>query len=89
MRLTSTHTFATLEVSNAAYDEIAAKLKEAGYDHVFMEDGAIDMHGIGLVKVEAGDGIEPPQQPSKDCVLPLNEPAVMALPAGAAPASRR
>lgn len=46
----TTHTYATLEVSAATYDEIAAKLKEAGYDHAF-DDGAIDMHGIGLVRI--------------------------------------
>jgi hypothetical protein len=47
----TTHTYVTLEVSASAYDEIAAKLREAEYDHVFdAEEGAIDMHGIGLVK---------------------------------------
>lgn len=46
----TTHTLATLEVSKEAYEEIAAKLKEAGYDHAFLEDGLIDMTGIGLVK---------------------------------------
>lgn len=54
--LRQTHTYATLDVSASAYDEIAASLREAGYDHVFMEDGAIDMHGIALVKDRnAGD----------------------------------
>lgn len=46
----ATHTFATLEVPAAAFDFIAAKLKEAGYEHAFV-DGALDMHGIGLVKL--------------------------------------
>lgn len=50
IRSTYTYTYAELEVSPEAYDEIAAKLKAAGYDHAFMSDGAIDMHGIGLVK---------------------------------------
>ena len=49
-----THTYAVLEVSQAAYDEIAAKLREVGYDHVFHEergDGVvIDMHGVGLTR---------------------------------------
>jgi len=45
----TTYTFATLEVSRETYDEIEAKLREAGYDHAFV-DGAIDMHGIGLVR---------------------------------------
>jgi len=47
------HTYALLEVSPAAYAEIAAKLREAGYDHAFGDDGAIDMHGIALVKAKA------------------------------------
>lgn len=49
MRLRQTHTFAELEISAAAYDEIKQKLQDAGYDHAFI-DGAIDMHGIGLTK---------------------------------------
>lgn len=44
-----THTCAVLEVSKSAWDEIAVKLREAGYDHAFSLDGkTIDMHGIGL-----------------------------------------
>jgi len=44
-----THTFAALKVSNQVYEEIEKKLREAGYDHAFI-DGAIDMHGIGLLR---------------------------------------
>lgn len=49
-----THTYAELEVSAQTYTEIARKLREAGYDHAFIESGhsvskTIDMHGIGLV----------------------------------------
>lgn len=44
-----TRTFATLEISSEAYDEIAAKLHAAGYDHSFV-DGYIDGHGIGLAR---------------------------------------
>jgi hypothetical protein len=50
MELRQTHTYAELEVSKAAYDEIAVLLRRAGYNHVFMEDGTIDMHGIGLTR---------------------------------------
>lgn len=50
-----THTFAELEVSAAAYDEIRKLLEEAGYQHAFMEDGVIDMHGIGLTKADLED----------------------------------
>jgi len=49
MKLTSTHTYATLEVSDDVYNEIAQKLFDAGYTHV-LNDGAIDMAGIALVR---------------------------------------
>lgn len=48
----STHTYAELPVSAAVYDEIAQKLRDAQYHHVFMEGGAMNMHGIGLTKTE-------------------------------------
>lgn len=44
----STYTYAKLPLSQAAYDEIATKLRNAGYDHAFMKNGTIDMHGIGV-----------------------------------------
>lgn len=43
-----TYTYALLEVSQTAYDEIAAKLRAAGYDHAFGAEGEMDMHGIAL-----------------------------------------
>jgi hypothetical protein len=51
--MASTHTYALLEVSKAAFDEIAAKLRAAGYDHAFRDAGEIDMHGLALVVGEA------------------------------------
>lgn len=45
-----THTYAELAVSDAVYDEIEKLLKMAEYDHAFI-DGAIDMHGIALVRM--------------------------------------
>lgn len=48
--LRQTHTVAELEVSAAAYDEIADKLRAAEYDHAFMPCGMIDMTGIGLTR---------------------------------------
>lgn len=45
------HTYALLEVSPEAFEEIRAKLEAAGYDHAFQEDDGrpvIDMHGIAL-----------------------------------------
>ncbi|CAG9256076.1 hypothetical protein [Paraburkholderia caribensis] len=41
-------TVATLEISSNAFNEIADKLRAAGYNHLFMVDGSIDMYGIGL-----------------------------------------
>lgn len=56
MSIKQTHTYVELEISKAAYDEIAGKLRAAGYHHVFTDGGAIDMHGLALVNfVEAVD----------------------------------
>lgn len=44
----STHTYVILEIDPEAYEEIAAKLRAAGYDHAFGPDGEIDMHGIAI-----------------------------------------
>lgn len=41
-----TRTYAILDVSPAAYDEIEAKLRSAGYEHAI--DEVIDMHGLAL-----------------------------------------
>lgn len=47
--LRQTHTFVTLEVQPEFFAEVAANLKDAGYDHVFDDDGmTIDMAGIAL-----------------------------------------
>ena len=54
-----THTYALLEVSAAAYEEIAKKLREAGYDHAFNAEGEIDMHGIGLSRAAATEAEGP------------------------------
>lgn len=48
MGTNTTHTFATLELTPAAYNEVRAKLVEADYHHAFHEDGLIDMHGIAI-----------------------------------------
>lgn len=44
----STHTYALIEISGPAFNEIAQKLLKAGYQHAFGGNGEIDMHGIGL-----------------------------------------
>lgn len=43
-----THTIATLQVSAGAHAEITGLLRAAGYHHAFMEDGLVDMSGIGI-----------------------------------------
>ena len=48
------HTYALLEVSAAAYDEIKQKLIDAGYRSAINEAAEIDMHGIALVRNETG-----------------------------------
>lgn len=55
------HTVAILELSQAAYDEIEAKLLAAGYEHVFAEGpgSLIDMTGIGVERsFDAAHGIK-------------------------------
>lgn len=63
--MTTTHTYAILEISKPAFDEIKAKFEAAGYpypDQIHKTDGGllIDMHGIA-VRAEA-----PAKQPRKD-----------------------
>lgn len=51
----STHTYALLELSEAAYEEIRTKMEAAGYQHAFHDNPdapaspRIDMHGIAVV----------------------------------------
>lgn len=49
-----TYTYAILEVSQSAYDEIKSKLEEAEYQDQFIESRdhglIIDMHGIAIAK---------------------------------------
>ena len=52
MSLRTTRTFATLEVSSAAYNEIKNKLVAADYAQYCIDEreGTIDMNGIALVE---------------------------------------
>jgi hypothetical protein len=47
-----THTYVTLEISAAGYDEIARKLRDADYGHCFNSSGEIDMTGIAVVRAQ-------------------------------------
>ena len=50
-----THTIASLELSQAAYDEIEAKLLAAGYEHLFAAGpgSAIDLQSIVVTREPA------------------------------------
>lgn len=50
--MTGSSTFAVLTVSGRAYDEIAAKLRNAGYWHLVTDDG-IALDGLGLERGSA------------------------------------
>ena len=43
----ATHTYAVLDISPAAFEEIHRLLEKADYHHCFIGD-VIDMHGIAL-----------------------------------------
>jgi len=52
--MTHTYTYAILEISKEAYDEIKSALEKAGYEDQFHENDefgiVIDMHGIAVAK---------------------------------------
>jgi hypothetical protein len=54
------YTYAILEVSDAAYEEIKNRLEIAGYQHTFNQDHehgiVIDLHGLALAK-QKGDSM--------------------------------
>lgn len=55
----ATHTYAILEVSPQTFHEIATKLKEAGYEHSFLDGGiTVDMHGIALQSSDKDHKVE-------------------------------
>jgi hypothetical protein len=65
MSHTHTHTSAVLTISQAAFAEISKKLRDAGYDHAFienMESPGIDMHGI-MLKSEVVAPLRPAGEP--------------------------
>lgn len=58
---THTRTYVILNLSRAAFDEIKAKLADAGYDHAFHRDNergwVIDMNGLAVaVDKEPAEG---------------------------------
>ena len=55
MAIRQTHTYAVMKISKKAFDEIAQKLKDAGYAHSFINSNEIDMHGIAIKPVTPED----------------------------------
>lgn len=51
----TTHTYVTLELSRAAYDEIKGKMLAAKYQHAINAEGEIDMHGIAVTAEQPAD----------------------------------
>ncbi len=54
-----TLTYATLEVSQAAWGEILARVTEAGHGFRLNHRGEIDMQGIAVVKAEGVTALTP------------------------------
>ena len=53
--MTYTYTYAIMHVSKETFAEVAAQLREAGYDHAFHDhDTCLDMNGLAL-RVEPGE----------------------------------
>jgi hypothetical protein len=48
----TTYTIVSLPVPKYVYDYISQCLREAGYDGYILEDGVIDLHGIGITSME-------------------------------------
>ena len=68
-----TYSYVKLTVSAAAYDEIRALLLKAGYTQAVMESGALDMHGIALVRGSEEPDIQPlPYIPVKIISPPID-----------------
>lgn len=72
--LHGTHTFAELELTPIAYDEIRAKLTEAQYQHAFIDRATIDMHGIGVTRGEENTPIDIITACPKCHVVHIDEP---------------
>ncbi len=54
-----THTYATLQISRAAWGEILARLTECGHSFRLNHRGEIDMQGIAITKPEREPAITP------------------------------
>jgi hypothetical protein len=52
VNMRQTHTFVTLDLSEATFNEIKERFEEVGYDQAFLDDGLIDMNGIAVRQSE-------------------------------------
>lgn len=59
MSIRSTHTYAIMELSPAAYAEIRSKLIEAGYSQSIMREGELDMDGLAVALETAAPETDP------------------------------
>jgi hypothetical protein len=62
-----THTYVIMELSEAAYREIADQMRAAGYDHAFGKDGEIDMHGIAVARTVGAINASPKRLTDQHC----------------------
>ena len=73
--MTYTYTYAILDVSQEVYDEIADRLRAAGYRDCFHDkhDGrtVINMHGIAIRAEEFEGPVQPPPPPFTIPKVPL------------------
>lgn len=71
MPIRTTHTYAVLELSEAAYQEIREAFERAGYGHAFHDDAEhgklIDMHGIAVSCEKVAGGPEPTTEAGTPC----------------------
>jgi hypothetical protein len=70
MGVTMTHTYAILEINHDLYEEIANKLRTAGYTHLFhryADDKPPDMALSGIYLRDGGNPRDPPLLQCIDC----------------------
>ena len=62
-----TRTYAIMELSDAAYCEIANQMRIAGYEYAFGRNGEIDMHGIAVVRSVGALNSAPRREQGQHC----------------------
>lgn len=67
-----THSLAIIDVTPRTFDELKKQLEAAGYDQAFLEEGTIDLHGIGLQTAVVDDAPEAMADQLRAIVKELN-----------------